>query len=397
MSAGPLAGIRIVDLTRVLAGPFCTLILAELGAEIIKVEHPNGGDDARSIGPFIGDKSAYFMSLNRGKLSIALNLKNNDDREYFRQLVKSADVLVENYRPGTMDKLGFDWPTLQSLNPALIYAAISGFGQTGPYAKRAAYDMVVQGMGGIMSLTGYPDTPPTRVGTSIGDSAAGMYAAIGIVSALFERNNKQRQNLSAADQLNLGKKIDISMLDCQVALLENAISRFDATGEIPGPLGSRHPSITPFQAFATQTGYITVAAGNDRLFKRLTEILGCTDIADDQRYRTNEQRNAHHAALEAALMPYFQAQPADYWLSALDQAGIPCGPINNVADIMQDPQIQARNMIVAVEDDQVGTLRMSGNPIKMNGLDDSPRRDPAPKLDQDREQILRHLEAIERQ
>ena len=247
---GPLTGITVIDLTRVLAGPYCTMMLAELGARVIKVEEPGVGDISRSIGPFVKGKSAYFMSLNRDKESIALNLKADADRAVFEQLLDQADVLVENFRPGTMEKLGYGWDTLQARWPSLIFAAASGFGQTGPYAKRPAYDMVVQGMGGVMSLTGHPGGPPTRVGSSIGDLAAGMFAAAGINAALFERTRTGK-----------GAMIDIGMLDCQVALLENAIVRYTTTGDIPGPLGARHPSIAPFAAFTSADGHIIVACG----------------------------------------------------------------------------------------------------------------------------------------
>ena len=252
---GPLTGITVIDLTRVLAGPYCTMVLADLGARVIKVEPPERGDDARHIGPFLdrddgdggdggdgGRKSAYFMSLNRGKQSIALDLKAEADRGIFDALLARADVLVENYRPGVMDKLGYGWAALHQRHPRLIYAAASGFGQTGPYARRAAYDMVVQAMGGIMSVTGHPGGPPTRVGSSIGDITAGLFTAIGVNAALYHRERTGR-----------GTMIDVAMLDGQIAILENAIARYQATGTAPGPLGARHPSITPFAAFRAWT------------------------------------------------------------------------------------------------------------------------------------------------
>lgn len=242
---GPLTGTTVIDLTRVLAGPYCTMVLSDLGARVIKVERPVVGDDARHIGPFINEKSAYFMSLNRGKESIALDLKTLEDKETFLSLLEGADVLVENYRPGTMEKLGLGWEFLSKKFPNLIYAAASGFGHSGPYSKRPAYDMVVQGMGGIMSLTGHEGSPPTRVGTSVGDITAGLFTAIGISSALYHRA-----------QTGQPQKIDVAMLDCQVALLENAIARYFASGQVPGPLGARHPSITPFQAFKAKDGHL---------------------------------------------------------------------------------------------------------------------------------------------
>src|SRR5580658_2750611 len=246
---GPFSDIVVVDLTRVLAGPYCALLMAELGARVIKIEPPRHGDDSRMVGPFLKTKSGktksgYFLSINRGKESIALDLKTESDRKIFDALLARADVLIENYRGGTMEKLGFGWETLKERYPRLVYAAISGFGHTGPYAARPAYDMVVQAMGGIMSLTGHPGNPPTRVGTSIGDLTAALYAALGIVTALYDRKATGK-----------GMKVDISMLDCQVAFLENAIARYVATGVIPGPLGARHPSIAPFAVFATKDGH----------------------------------------------------------------------------------------------------------------------------------------------
>jgi CoA:oxalate CoA-transferase len=241
-ASGPLSGVTVLDLTRVLAGPFCTLLLGDLGARVIKVESPSG-DDSRHIGPFVKGKSAYFMSLNRGKESVVLDLREPAGRDMFENLLARADVLVENFRPGTMERLGYGFESLHARFPRLIYAAASGFGHTGPQADRPAYDMVVQAMGGIMSLTGHPGGPPTRVGTSIGDIAAGLFTAVGIASALFHRT-----------QSGTGAKIDVAMLDCQVAILENAIARYFATGEVPGPLGARHPSITPFPAIHARDG-----------------------------------------------------------------------------------------------------------------------------------------------
>ena len=255
---GPLKGIVVLDLTRVLVGPYCTMVLSDLGARIIKVESPETGDDSRSFGPFIKDCSAYFMSLNRGKESIALNLKNKDDKKIFEKILAKSDVLVENFRPGTLDKWGYSWELLKKKYPKLIYASASGFGQTGPLKTLPAYDMVVQGMGGLMSVTGQPDGKPTRVGTSIGDITAGLFTAIGINAALFDRQKTGK-----------GVKIDVSMLDCQIAILENAIARYFSSGEIPKPMGSRHPSITPFEAYKTKDSFIIIAAGNDKLFEMI--------------------------------------------------------------------------------------------------------------------------------
>jgi len=376
----PLAGVLVLDLTRVLAGPYCTMVLADLGARVIKIEPPTVGDDSRHIGPFIKGKSAYFMSINRGKESIALDLKAPADRAIFEKLLGAADVLVENYRGGTMEKLGYGWETLHPRFPRLIYAAASGFGHTGPYKARAAYDMVVQGMGGIMSLTGHPGSPPTRVGTSVGDITAGLFTTIGINAALFERS-----------RTGLGRKIDVAMLDCQIAILENAIARYFSTGQIPGPLGARHPSITPFEAFKTRDGWMIIAAGNDGLFRKLADALARPDLVDNALFTNNDLRTKHAAALKAEIEQALATRDTAEWLTLIDLAGVPCGPINNVAQALADPQIRARNMIVAVDDPDVGELRMAGNPIKISDAADPATRRPAPALDADRQRILREF------
>jgi len=384
MSSGPLSGITIIDLTRVLAGPYCTMVLADLGARVIKVETPAGGDDARHFGPFMetpeGDKSAYFMSLNRGKESIALNLKNDDDKVTFEKLLAGADILVENYRPGTMEKLGFGWDVLHEKFPGLIYAAASGFGHSGPYSKRAAYDLIVQAMGGVMSLTGHVDGEPTRVGSSIGDITAGMFTAIGINAALFHR-----------EKTGEGQKIDVAMLDSQVAILENAIARYSATGDVPGPLGARHPSITPFDAFKTADSYMVIAAGNDSLFAILCEAIGQAELAENPLFKTNPLRTEHCAALKDELEKALSHKTAAQWNDIFDKAGVPSGPINKVDQVLMDPQVLSRNMVVSAEDKTAGLLKMAGNPIKMSAFDDPATRKPAPDLDGDREKIISEL------
>lgn len=376
--AGPLAGLIVIDLTRVLAGPYSTMILADLGARVIKVEMPGRGDDARHIGPFINGRSAYFMSLNRGKESIALDLKHERDRAIFERLLARADVLVENYRAGTLDNLGYGWARLHEAYPRLIYAATSGFGATGPYRARPAYDMVVQAMGGIMSLTGHPGGPPTRVGTSIGDIAAGLFTAVGVSTALYHR-----------ERTGEGMMVDVAMLDCQFAILENAIARYVATGQVPGPIGSRHPSITPFEAYATADGHIVIAAGNDVLFARMCEAIGAAGLASDERFTSNELRTQHNEPLKGEIEAALASRGSADWLALLEARGIPCGPLQDVAQVMADPQIAARNMVVTADDPQAGTLRMAGNPIKLSGFGDPPTRDPAPALDADREAIVR--------
>jgi CoA:oxalate CoA-transferase len=381
MTAGPLAGITVLDVTRLLAGPYCTMLLADLGARVIKVERPDGGDGARGIGPFIAGKSAYFMTLNRGKESIALDLGKEQDRAVFEKLLARADVLVENFRVGTMEKLGYDFAQLQSRFPHLIYAAISGFGHTGPYRHRLAYDMVVQAMGGIMSLTGHAGAPPTRVGTSIGDIVAGIFTAVGIGTALYQRTKTGR-----------GMKIDIGMLDCQVAILENAIARYVTTGEVPRPLGSRHPSAAPFEAYATADGWIVIAIVSEELFARLAKALGRPGLAGDPRFRDNNARCANVDALHAEITRLLKPNTTEHWLGVFEKAGVPAGPINNIAQVLDDIQVRARNMVVTVLDPVTGPVKMPGNPVKFSDQPDPPQRQGAPALDADRQQILAWLD-----
>jgi len=377
---GPLNGITVIDLTRVLAGPYCTMVLADLGARVIKVEVPEKGDDARAFGPFIEGKSAYFMSINRGKESLALNLKDPDDRTTFEALLAGADVLVENYRGGTMERLGYGWETLHPRFPKLIYAACSGFGHTGPYAERPAYDMVVQGLGGVMSLTGHPGGPPTRVGTSIGDITAGLFTAIGVSSALHHRTTSGE-----------GMKIDVAMLDSQLAILENALARYFATGDIPGPLGARHPTIVPFQSYETADSHVIIAAGNDALFAALCKALECPELSEEARFKDNDARGVHVEELKVEMEQRLKQQSTEHWLELFAAAGVPCAPINNIAQVLADPQIAARNMVIETHDPAVGSFRMAGNPIKLSAFDDPTTRQPAPGLDQHRDSILKSL------
>ena len=382
---GPFTGLLVVDLTRVLAGPYCAMMLADMGARVIKIEPPVKGDDSRHYGPYLTSKSGkvksgYFISVNRGKESIALDLKSDADRKVFEGLLSKADLLIENYRGGTMEKLGYGYNTLKDKYPRLIYAAVSGFGHTGPYASRPAYDMIAQAMGGVMSLTGHPGQPPTRVGTSTGDITAALFATIGVVTALYDREKTGR-----------GQKVDVAMLDSQVAVLENAISRYVATGEVPGKLGSRHPSIAPFAAFATRDGHIAIAAGNDDIWARVAKVLDREELIADDRFITNVARVAHVDAMAAEMEKALAAKPSKEWLALLEAAGVPCGPLNNVADVMEDPQILARNMIVESLDPDMGPIRMQGNPIKLSAHEDPKTRGAAPELDGDREAILKDL------
>ena len=377
---GPLKNLLVVDLTRVLVGPYCTMILSDLGARVIKVEAPEIGDDSRNFGPFIEDYSAYFMSLNRGKESIALNLKNDDDKKIFEKILAKADILVENFKPGTLEKWGYGWKDVSKKYPKLIYASASGFGQTGPLRELPAYDMVVQGMGGLMSVTGQPNTEPTRVGTSIGDITAGLFTAIGINAALYDRQKTGK-----------GTFIDVSMLDCQIAILENAIARYLAKNEIPEPMGSRHPSITPFEAFKTKDSYIIIAAGNDKLFKNLCNVLQIQEISTDEKFSTNSLRSENVDQLKKIIEEKLSLKKTDEWIKEMEQLKIPCGPIFNIKQAVENPQIQERNMIISSFHKKIGEFKSAGNPIKMSSYKDEKTRGDIPDLDEHREKIIKEF------
>jgi CoA:oxalate CoA-transferase len=374
-----LDNIKVLDLTRVLAGPYATMILADLGAEVVKIEMPKTGDDSRHFGPYVNDESAYFMSLNRNKRSMTLNLKSEKGKEIFLEMIKKVDVVVENFRPGTMEKLGLGYDYLSTINPKLIYAASSGFGHSGPYSKRAAYDAVVQAMGGIMSITGQKDGKPTRVGTSIGDIAAGMFTATGILAALVNR-----------DTTGKGQKVDVAMLDCQVAMLENAIARYVVTGEAPKPGGNRHPSIVPFETFETEDGEIMVAAGNNSLWAKLCEAIEKPELTNDERFNENPLRNENYEELRPLLAEAFVKNTTKEWQDILDKAGVPNGPINTVDKVLEDPQVLAREMIVEIEHPVAGKLKVPGVPIKLSDTPGSVRT-PAPTLGQHTEEILKEF------
>ncbi|MGN9165733.1 CaiB/BaiF CoA transferase family protein [Tissierellaceae bacterium HCP3S3_D8] len=372
-----LENIKVLDLTRVLAGPYATMILADMGAEVIKIELPNTGDDSRAYGPYINGESTYFMSLNRNKKSITMNLKVKESKEVFLKMVEQADVVVENYRPGTMERLGLGYETLKEINPRIIYAAASGFGHTGPYSKRAAYDAVVQAMGGIMSITGIDH--PTRVGPSIGDITAGLFTTIGILSALHYRNETGK-----------GQKIDVSMLDCQVAILENAISRYFATGKSPKPIGNKHASIIPFETFETLDGEIMIAAGNDTLWQKLCQAMDDIELENDVRFLTNPLRTKNYHELRPLLARNMKKKTTKAWIEILNFHGIPNGPINDIEGVVNDPQILSRQMIVDIEHPTVGNMKMAGVPIKMSETQGSIRF-AAPLLGEHTDEILKNM------
>jgi CoA:oxalate CoA-transferase len=373
----PLFGVRVLDLTRVLAGPFCTMLLADLGAEVVKVERP-GGDDARQYGPFLpSGESAYFAGINRGKKSIVLDLKAEADRSTFLRLAGRADVVVENYRPGTMEAFGLGVGRLRALNPRLVYASVSGFGRTGPYRRRPAYDVIVQALGGLMSVTGHDAAHPARVGTSISDILGGLYAALAITAALARRGPSGR-----------GADLDLALLDCTVAVLENAVSRYAVTGEVPGPLGTRHPSITPFQVFRAADGPLVVAAGNDALWRKLCEVLDVPALADDPLLATNALRTSNHAHMEAALEEALSRRTIAEWLAVLEAAGIPAAPIHDMARVLDDPQLAARGMWHTLVDRDGKTLITPGSPVVLDGAH-PPLGNMWPRLGEHQESVLR--------
>lgn len=377
----PLDGIIILDLTHVLAGPFCTQSLQDLGARVIKVERPGTGDDTRAFPPFIQGESAYFATLNAGKQSITLDLKADADRAVFDRLVARADVLVENYRPGVMGRLGYGWDTLHARHPRLVYAAVSGFGQTGPDAQKPAYDMVVQARGGVMSITGETGGPPVRVGASIGDIVAGMYLAQGILAALYQR-----------ERTGEGAYIDVAMLDSQLAIQEHAVAIASATGVAPGPTGARHPTITPFATYRAADGFVVIAAGNDAMFGKLCTVLGL-DVAADPRFATNAARCENHALLKRLIETVTLGQDVVHWLQVLDAASLPTARVQDMVEVLADPQIRARNMVLPVTPHPGGpAFTATGNPIKMSTLPEAATLPPAPRLDGDRAAILDWLD-----
>lgn len=381
--AGPLEGIRVLDLTRILAGPYATMLLGDLGAEVIKIEQPGTGDESRNFGPFKNDFSLYFMSVNRGKKSLTLNLKSPRGVELFLELVKGSDILVENFRPGTMKKLGLDYESLKPHRPSLIYAACSGFGQTGPDAHRGAYDMIIQGLGGIISITGEPDRPPVRVGTSISDITAAMFTTIGILSALHHRH-----------QTGEGQFVDVAMLDGMVAILENAVVRYLITGDVPQPLGARHPAITPFEAFESADGHVIIAIGNDGLWAKFCEHVNLPDLITDERFRTNALRTANHAELFPILAELMRQHTTSQWMQGLDAIGVPCGPINTIDKVVNHPQVLAREMIATIEHEVTGSVGVPGLPIKLSKTPGQVET-PAPTLGEHTAEILTDLLGME--
>lgn len=368
---GPFDGLLVIDLTHVLNGPFGTQLLCDAGARVIKVERPEKGDDTRSYEPFIDNQSLYYSFVNRGKESIILDLKDKDDLGIFYNMIKKADVLAENYRPGVMEKLGFPWEKLQEINPRLIYASSSGFGHTGPLRDMPAYDTIIQAMSGLMMETGFPDGPPVRVGTSISDLCAGIYMFAGIASALYGR-----------EKTGHGAHVDIAMFDATLSLLEHGLMSYIATGKSPGRLGNHHPYMAPFDIFNTQDSSISVCCGNDALFSSLCEALQLEDLIKDPRFISNEMRVNNQAELKIILEARLKTQPSSYWIEHIHMAGVPVAPLLTVAEAVEHPQTKARNMMI-----DAGGVRMPGNPVKISGYPDPHVRSGAAELNQDGERL----------
>ncbi|HZY59969.1 MAG TPA: CoA transferase [Candidatus Binataceae bacterium] len=382
----PLKGIRVLDVSRVLAGPYCTMNLADLGAEVIKIELPGHGDDARRFPPMIpnANDSAYFYGINRGKMSVTLDLRSAEGAAVFLELAALSDVVVENFSPGTMARFGLGYEQLCARNPRLILCSISGFGQSGPMASLPAYDIVAQAMGGTMSVTGMPGGEPTRCGLSIGDMVAALYATVAILAALRVR-----------DQRGTGQHLDIAMLDCQVAMLEGALGQFSATGTIPGRIGSRHPSITPFQQFPAADDYFVVGAGNEALWQRFCDAVGLAHLKADPRFVDNAGRTRNHAQLDPLLREHFITEPRSHWLKLLGDAGVPCAPVSNVAEVARNPQLLERNMILGAEHPTYDGLLVPGSPLKSAGHD-SPPSTRAPALGEHTDSVLQDLLGYDR-
>lgn len=376
----PLDDITILDFSRVLAGPYCTMQLADLGARVIKIEQPGKGDDTRAWGPpFVNGESAYFLSINRNKESLALDLKHPQASAIVDALLARADVVVENFRPGTMERLGFGYDTIGPRHPRLIYCSISGFGQTGPRRLEAGYDAMMQAEGGLMSITGSPDGSPFRLGVAIGDIATGMLAVQAVLAALIARGRSGR-----------GQRIDIAMLDAVTSLLTYQASSAFATGTTPTRLGNRHPSIAPYDTYSTADGEFVLSVGNDDQFRRLSAVLGQPALASDTRFVTNAERVKNYAALRLELAGMLSAWRRNELLSALTAAGVPCGAVRSVTEALADPQLAAREMIVPLEHATAGVIRVLGTPLK---LSDTPAsvRTPPPTLGQHTEAILREF------
>ena len=376
-----LEGIRVLDLTRALAGPFCTLMLGDNGADVIKVEMPGSGDDTRKWGPpFIGEESAYFLSINRNKRSLTLNLRDPQAKEIFLKLAKNSDVIVENFTPGVMERFGLDYEAVKATNPNVIYCSISGFGQDGPYRSRPAYDQIMQGIGGLMSITGEPDGEPQKIGVAVTDIGAGMWAAFAIMAALHHRG-----------QSGAGQYIDVSMMDAQIAWLTYQAGYFFANGTPPKRMGAAHPTLVPYQAFMCQDGkYINVAVGSDRIWERFCRGINREDLKDHPDYANNGDRVRNRGAMVSMLQEYFLTRPVADWVKDLQAVNVPCGPINDLADVFADAQVLARNMYQEMPHPTLGSIKQTGLPIKFSATPGGLDRHP-PLLGEHNQEVLTSL------
>jgi crotonobetainyl-CoA:carnitine CoA-transferase CaiB-like acyl-CoA transferase len=373
-----LEGVTVLDLTRMLAGPYGALLLADLGAEVIKVEDPVGGDPVRSMGPpFIQGESAYFISINRNKKSLTLDLTTPRGREVFLRLVQKADVVLDNFRPGILERLGVAYSALRRINPRIVACSISGFGQDGPYRSLPAFDLILQAMGGAMSITGEPNRDPVRMGIPMGDLAGGLFGAMAVSAALFQR-----------ERTGEGRYIDLSLLDCQASLLTYVAQYFLVTGEVPGPVGSAHASAVPYQAFKTEDIHIVIAIFTERFWSQFCNVIGRPDLVEDPRFATNRERHAHRHDLVPILEGIFATRTGEEWLKDLRAEGIPSGPINTVDRVLSDPQVLHRGMVLEVDHPVCGRLKVVGNPVKVLPADGEALR-PPPVLGQHTEEVLR--------
>lgn len=373
----PLQGIRVIDFSQILAGPFCTMLLADMGADVVKVEKPNGGDDTRRYGPpFIEGESAAFLTLNRNKRSIVLDLKSEQGLGVVRRMLADADVMLHNFRPGVVERMGLGYADVSALNPAIVYCAVSGFGATGPYSRRAGFDLVAQGMSGLMSINGFPDSPPAKVGVPMADLNTGMFCAYGILTAYINRLATGK-----------GQHVDASLLESGMAYTLYESATYFATGEVAGPLGSAHRMIAPYQAFATQDGYINIGAANQNNWERMCRAVGRDDLLDDARFASNPERMLNIQSLTPIMEETFRTQTTAHWVEVLERAGVPCGPIYNIEQVYADPHVQSRDMAVELQHPKAGGIRNIGVAVKLSDTPGSVRT-PAPLLGQHTDDVL---------
>jgi crotonobetainyl-CoA:carnitine CoA-transferase CaiB-like acyl-CoA transferase len=376
----PLDGIRVVDLSRILAGPYCSMLLSDFGADIVKIENPDKGDDTRSYGPpFLDGESVYFLSINRGKKSLTLNLKTPEASEILKKLIQRSDVLLENFRREFLPSIGFGYEDVAKLNPKIIYASVTGYGHTGPWAERPGYDLAVQGQSGIMSLTGDPNGSPYKTGTSLADITAGIYATLGILLALQARQRTGK-----------GQKVDVSLLDGQVSFLTYQAGIYFGTGKSPTRKGNQHPSIVPYETFKASDRYFNLAIGNDRLWQQFCDLLGRPELKTNEKFATNPKRVQYHDELHPLLEKIFSQKTADEWLALLEEHALPCGPIFSVAEVLEHPQVRAREMVVERPHPKLKSVKMTGVPVKLSGTPGE-AGDAPPLLGQHTDQVLRDL------